>query len=597
MKQKQAAVNDGMIIRKLYRYSVVSIIISAVAAMFGILIDGVVIGKFLGTDSMAAYGLVSPLFSIMTAISGVLAAGSQVFCAKYLGSGKVDRARQVFSVCMIATGVISAVLIAALLILCDPLCVLLGAKGSSAALLPYAKAYLCGISPGLFPVILLFVFNSLMRLDGDPDRVVWAVIVMTAFDIAGDLLVALVFHAGMAGMGVSTAVSYYAGLIVLLMHFRKPDILFRFSWKDLRWKDLAGILRTGAPTAVGSSSTMVRNLILNRVLVSVAGNTAVAAFSVRNTLNNLFGSILLGVAMTTAMIAGMVYGEEDRTSEKHLMKVSLQYAVGIGLLMAVIVFAGAPFLVALFANGKADSVQMSAYAVRCMRIYAVGLPLYGVNQVFVSYLQGINRLKMANVVSALDNLIYVTAFALLLSPVWNVNAVWLAYPAGEALVILTVILAAAREKKQAVRGMEDLLFLPESFGAEPDRVYERSFGTVEEVLEASEELSGFMRERQATPKQCLLIPLCVEEMVKNVIEYGFTQDAKQHNVEIRVLEKDSDWIIRIRDNCRPFDPMEWIRIYHPEDPASNIGIRMVCGMAKSMEHVNAMQLNNLVIRV
>lgn len=69
---------DGEIIKKLFRSSVTSIIIAAVAAMFGMLIDGIIIGKFLGTDSMAAYGIVSPLFSIMTAISGILAAGSQV---------------------------------------------------------------------------------------------------------------------------------------------------------------------------------------------------------------------------------------------------------------------------------------------------------------------------------------------------------------------------------------------------------------------------------------------------------------------------------------------------------------------------------------
>ena len=77
MREDRQVRQDGQIIRRLYRSSVVSIIIAAVAAMFGMLIDGVIIGKFLGTDCVAAYGLVTPLFSIMTAISGVLAAGSQ----------------------------------------------------------------------------------------------------------------------------------------------------------------------------------------------------------------------------------------------------------------------------------------------------------------------------------------------------------------------------------------------------------------------------------------------------------------------------------------------------------------------------------------
>ena len=588
--------NEGGIIRSLYRSTVVSIVISAVAAMFGMLIDGIIIGKFLGTESMAAYGLVTPLFSIITAFSGVLAIGSQVSCANHLGAGKADRARQVFSVCILTTVTISLIAIVILLIFCGPLCMAMGARDNAAELLPLAKAYLYGIAPGILPVMLLFVFNSLMRLDGDANRVIAAVIVMTIFDIVGDLLVALVFHAGMAGMGISTAISYYAALFVLMLHFRKPDILFRFSMKGLQKSDLEAIFRIGAPTAVGSGSTMLRNLILNLIMVSLADSTAVAALTVRNTLNTLFGAILLGIGMTTSMIAGMVRGEEDRTSAQHLMRVSWKYALGFGVLLAVAAFAGARPLVMLFASVRNESIQMTDYAVRAMRFYAFGLPLYGINMIFVNYLQGMGRLKLANTFSVLDNLIFAVAAALAFSPSLGVTAVWLSYPVGEALMILTVLIAAIREKKRFPRSTEDLLFLPDTFGAAEEDVYERSFRTVDEVMTSAGELDVFMRAHQAAPRQKLLIPLCVEEMAKNVVQYGLTEDGKKHDAEIRVVQKDGEWIIRVRDNCKAFDPKKWIQINNPEDPAANIGIRMVCGMAKDVQYVNAMQLNNLIIR-
>lgn len=597
LQEGQSVSTEGQIIRRLYRSSVVSIVIAAVAAMFGMLIDGVIIGKFLGTDCMAAYGLVTPLFSIMTAISGVLAAGSQIYCAKYLGAGRTERARQVFSACMVITVIIAAAAIVILLLFCEPLCVIMGAKKNAAHLLPYTKDYLYGIAPGILPVLLLFIFNALMRLDGDPDRVIWAVIVMTVFDIVGDLLVALVLHAGMAGMGISTALSYYAALAVLLLHFRKPDIIFRFSMKDIQWNDLKEIFTTGAPTAVGSVSTMIRNLLLNLIMVSVASSTAVAALSVRNTLNTLFGSILLGIGMTTTMIAGMVYGEEDKSSARHLMQVSLRYALGFGLALAVLAFAAADPLVMLFASGKEDSVQMAAYAVRAMRIYAFGLPLYGINMVFVNYLQGIGRLRLANLISVLDNLIFVTAIAWIFSPVLGMTAVWISYPIGEVLVLLSVFIAAFREHKQIPRTPDDMLFLPDGFGVSEEDTYERSFRTVSEVMTASEELDGFMKAHQASPKEKMLIPLCVEEMAKNVVEHGIAQGKKDSSAELRVVKKNEDWIIRVRDNCKAFDPKQWIHIHNPEDPSANIGIRMVCGMAKDVKYVNAMQLNTLIIKV
>ena len=593
----RAEISSGAIIRRLYRSSVTSIIIAAVAAMFGMLIDGIVIGKFLGTESMAAYGIVSPLFSIMTAISGVLAAGSQVFCGKHLGAGRVDRARQVFSACMAATVVIALGLTVFLFAACGPVCVGLGAKGSAANLLPLAKGYLYGISPGILPVLLLFIFNSLMRLDGDPNRVIVAVAAMTACDIVGDLLVALVFKAGMVGMGISTAISYWVALVIMLMHFKKKDIIFRFSLKGIRLADLGSIFKTGAPTAVASGATMVRNLILNLIMVGIASSTAVAALSVRNTLNTLFGSILMGVGMTTTMIAGMVYGEEDRSAAGHLLRVSLRYALGIGILLGLMVFLGAPTLVSLFASGKPDSVQMTEMAVRAMHIYAFGLPLYGVNMVFINYLQGINRLKLANLVSLLDNLVFVVMISLILSPMIRTDAVWLGYPIGEALVILTVILAARQEKKRMPRGVKDLLFLADDFGAAPEETYERSLTTMGETMDAAHEITNFMKEREATTKEAMLVPLFVEEMAGNVIEHGFTKDRKRHSVDLRVLKKNGAWIVRIRDNCEAFDPLQRATVFDPADPAANVGIRMVTGMAKDVQYVNAMQLNNLIIKL
>ena len=440
---------DGKVIRILYRNSVISIIIAAVAAMFGILIDGIVISKFLGTDSMAAYGIVNPLFSIMTAISGVFATGSQVFCAKHLGAGRADRAREVFSVCMYATVLIAAGITAIIFVFCTPVSIALGARGAAASLLPLCKGYLYGIAPGILPVLLLFIFNSLMRLDGDPNRVILAVAAMTVFDIVGDLVNALVIHGGMLGMGISTAVSYYVALIIMLMHFRRKDIIFRFSMKDVHLRDLAGILQTGGATAIGSISTMLRNFLLNNIMVIIAASAAVAALSVRNTLNNLFGSIMLGVGMTTAMISGIVYGEEDKSSAEHLLFVSIRYALVIGGIQAVLVFVFASPLVALFSSGKDDAAIMTMYAVRGMRFYAFGLPFYGINQVFINYLQGINRLKLANIVSLIDNLLYVIILTLVMAPALKTDGVWLAYPVSEALVLLTVFL---------LRGANEALF-------------------------------------------------------------------------------------------------------------------------------------------
>ena len=175
--------NNGKIIGKLFRNSVLSIIAAAIATMLGVVIDGIIIGRFLGPDSMAAYGLVTPIINLATAFSGVLATGAQIICAQRLGAGNADKARRAFSMCMVITAIVATLMIVIMLIFRDPICVMLGARGNSAKLLSLTSDYLLGLLFSFPSVLLLFEFNALMRLDGDANRVIVAVVVMTILDV------------------------------------------------------------------------------------------------------------------------------------------------------------------------------------------------------------------------------------------------------------------------------------------------------------------------------------------------------------------------------------------------------------------------------
>ena len=90
--------------------------------------------------------------------------------------------------------------------------------------------------------------------------------------------------------------------------------------------------------------------------------------------------------------------------------------------------------------------------------------------------------------------------------------------------------------------------------------------------------------------------LSVEEMVKNVVEHGFT-DGKHHSVNVRVLKKGDDYILRIRDDCLIFDPVKQLRLFSAEDRASHYGLRMITGLAKEVRYTCVLKLNNLVVRI
>ena len=587
--------NNGKIINKLFRNSVISIIAAAVATMLGIVIDGIVIGRFLGPDSMAAYGLVTPIINLSTAFSGILATGAQIICAQHLGAGSKKKARRAFSMCMVITVIVSLLMMAAVLIFRYDISRLLGAHGNSSNLLEPTADYLLGIVFSFPCVLFLFEFNSLMRLDGDANRVVVAVIVMTVLDIAGDLVNALVVHGGMLGMGVTTSISYFTALVIMLLHFTKKDIIFKFSFKGLRIKDLVDIVATGSSSAVGSASSMLRNAALNQIMVAcVLSSTAVAALGVVNTVFNFTSSTMLGVAMTTAMIAGMILGEQDRVAAELLVKVTVRVTLIVGAVLTAILLIFANYIAGAF--GSEEGAQMVALATKGLRIYALSIIFYGLNVAFINYTQGMRRMVLSDLFCFLVNFPFIVLPALALFGVLDTDAVWWSFLIGETINLICIIVYAAVKKRGFPFRAKDYLFLKDDFGVSEENLLDFSVTEQSQVIPASEAVSEFCEKKGASQKDAMMLSLFVEELSNNIIQFGFA-DGKSHSIDIRVIKLDDGWTLRVRDNCKKFDPTEWIKLHESDDKTKNIGIRMVCGMAKKVKYLSTMDLNNITITI
>ena len=114
-------------IRKLIRQMLAAQSLSALTVSLCLLIDNIMICRFLGVQAIAAYGLANPILLVIGAIGGLLATGVQVACSKSLGSGsKVETDRGYSSALGLMLG-ISAVFMVLVLVFRDPLATMMGA--------------------------------------------------------------------------------------------------------------------------------------------------------------------------------------------------------------------------------------------------------------------------------------------------------------------------------------------------------------------------------------------------------------------------------------------------------------------------------------
>ncbi|WKY46173.1 MATE family efflux transporter [Eubacteriaceae bacterium ES2] len=584
----------GNLVDNLFSGTLLIMVMSAMISLIGMLIDGLVIGNFLGVDAMAAYGLATPIFVIIAAVGGVFSSGLQTVCAKLLGGGKIDEAKQSFSA-MLITGMITGLSFMLILsIFSGWLATALGASGDSSQLYEPTRDYLFGLGLGIPGMIIMNLLTPIMQLDNDRDQVMKATICMTAVNITGDMLVAFVLPWGMFGMALFTSISYYAALIVLLLHFLKKDIMFRPDFRHANMKQVPSMISIGIPTAVSRVCNTMRTLCLNKLLLFLASSGAVAALSIQSNMVGLFGSVGTGIGLATLMLAGLFYGEEDTTSLNHLVKAGLKKILLIVLPIAIILFLFSPLLVKMY--GAQSSAEVQTMATNAVRFYAISLPLYSINIVVMNYLQGTHKLKLSNFVSFLDNFGFVVLIAVVLGNILGPNGVWMAFPVGEVFTLIVVFILAYIHEHRLPLKTENYLFLEQNFDVTGNQKFESAITNNEQVMAVSCQVMDFCEANGIKKRESNLISLYVEEMGKNIISYGFN-DGKSHNMDFKLVLKESEAILRFRDDCVKFDPKQYIKLLNPEDEISHIGIRMVMKSCDQVEYVNAMTINNLRLHI
>ena len=188
--------------------------------------DGVLTGSFLGSDAMAAYGIVSPYFMLTTLLAQPFVLAVQALCTAELGRGHDETAKKIFSFALWTAVILAAALSLIGFGFAERFAVLLGADDSIPAVKAEAVRYLRNLFPGTAFFCFMSVAFAALQIDGALGLVKLSAALVAVFDIVGDLLNVFVFHGGLGGMGTATSISYIAAALALLPYFTRRKALF-----------------------------------------------------------------------------------------------------------------------------------------------------------------------------------------------------------------------------------------------------------------------------------------------------------------------------------------------------------------------------------
>ena len=538
-------------IRKLTRQMLTAQIFAALTVSLCLMIDSVMISRFLGEEAIAAYGLSNPVLLVIGALGSLLASGIQAACSKSLGRGSQEETNAGYSSALAVGGCVSVAFMVIVLLLSSPLATLMGA-GSEGGFFEKTRDYLRGFSIGAPASMGALVLVPFLQMAGQTGILITAVLTMTVADVALDILNVFVFHGGMFGMGLASSVSYYLAMLISGFYFLSKKCVFHFSWKLVSGKKISELFRGGIPAGVGMITSVILVFVLNKILTFRGGSQAVAAYSVIMTIGNASNCISTGVGGVSLTLSGIFYNEEDRTSLRELFRQMCRYGVILGLAVGGILLLIAPTFVSLFIPNAGNTQRM---AVLGARLFAIGLIPCCFNNAFKNMYQGTERVRLTELISVVE---------------------------GTLFPILSALVCSA------FMGAND-----RDFGVRGDCLMEATIASMEEVARVVKQAEAFCLEHGQSAKVSNHIALCIEEMAGNIIQHGFSADKKKHHLSVRVISKGERWVLRFRDDCRAFDPVHYI----PDEGKDALGIRLVLAIADEANYTYSLNLNNLTLKL
>ena len=586
------AANTKMITKLLFRLLPIQILLSVVGAVNGI-VSSFFASNYVGVTAMSAVGLYSPLNMLITSISTILVGGSVILCGKYMGQNQKEKTQQVFSLNLVLSTLISLIFI--LLFVLMGMFSLTGFLTRDEVVRPLFNRYLLGQAAGVLPLMLGSSFAAFLSLENRGNLTLVASFCYIVANVALNFLFVQVLHMEALGLALASSLGLWVFLGVQAQYYMTGRSYLRFSTDHLAWRESGDILRIGVPGALSNVYQTARGLIVNHLLEVFVGSVGISAFAAGDNIMRIFWSIPAGMLAVSRMLISVSIGEEDRQTLADIMRVMFRRFIPLMCVVCAGIMLCAVPMTRLFFRDPAEPVYMMT--VWGLRILPICMPLSIICMHFTCYGQASGKQGLVHLLALLDGVVCVAGFTALLIPLIGMNSVYIANVLNGTVTTLVIIGYAWLRKRHFPRNMEELMVIPENFGVPEDHRMDLSVRSIEDVVSVAERVQAFCLSRGVDARRAYLAGLSMEEMAGNIVDHGFTKDHKRHSIDVRVVHKNDDVILRIKDDCVPFDPGERQEITEGDDILKNIGIRMVFRTANDIQYQNILGLNVLTIRI
>ena len=284
---------NGTLMDKLISFAIPLMLSGILQLMFNA-VDIIVVGRFSGSQSLAAVGSTTALINVFTNLFIGISLGANVLAARYYALEKSKEMSETVHTA-IAFALISGVGMAVIgLLMAKPALELMGTPDDVIAKSTlYMRIYFCGM-----PFFMLYNYGAaILRAVGDTKRPLLFLLISGVINAILNLFLVIQFHLDVAGVGIATVISQLISCILVLrcLCCSESSYQFRPEKLNIRSRYLRQIFEVGIPAGIQSTVINLSNAMLQSSVNSF-GSIAMAGYTAAN---NIFGFLYVSINSVT----------------------------------------------------------------------------------------------------------------------------------------------------------------------------------------------------------------------------------------------------------------------------------------------------------
>ena len=310
--------------------------------------DALIVGKFLGTEALAAVTSSGTLIFLLISFFTGTAMGGGVVISRYFGANDENQVSRAIHTLM-AFGIVSGVLLSAVGVIFTP--TFLRWMNTDPEVLPQAIEYFRYYFLGGLALVMYNICRSIMNALGDSRRPLYYLIFSSILNVVLDMLFLAVFRCGVWSAAFATVISQAASVVLCMIYLLKKGNIFTVELRKIRFHKalLLEIIRYGLPSGIQNSMIAIANVVVQSQINSF-GKLAMAAYGAHSKIEGFAFLPITSFNMAATTFISQNLGAKQYDRAKKGARFSILAAVLLAESIGLCVFMLSPHLVGLFDN-------------------------------------------------------------------------------------------------------------------------------------------------------------------------------------------------------------------------------------------------------